>query len=78
MFSFVNLLFFYVHYSFQNSKRKSDLEDDAATKRTSGAIGTLKRIKYDNSFSNDVKKNFLYERNKIYRFSHQRNDRKIA
>jgi hypothetical protein len=54
------------------------LEDDAATKRTSGAIGTLKRIKYDNSFSNDVKKNFLYERNKIYRFSHQRNDRKIA
>jgi hypothetical protein len=36
-----------------NFKRKSDLEDDSTTKRTSAAIGTLKRIKYDNSFSND-------------------------
>jgi hypothetical protein len=31
------------------------LDDDSTTKRTGGAIGTLKRIKYDNSFSNDVK-----------------------
>jgi hypothetical protein len=38
----------------KNFKRKSDLEDDSTTKRTSAAIGTLKRIKYDNSFSNDV------------------------
>ncbi|CAF4417955.1 unnamed protein product, partial [Adineta steineri] len=37
-----------------NFKRKNELEDDSTTKRTSGAVGTLKRIKYDNSFSNDV------------------------
>ncbi|CAF0868296.1 unnamed protein product [Adineta steineri] len=36
-----------------NFKRKNELEDDSTTKRTSGAVGTLKRIKYDNSFSND-------------------------
>jgi hypothetical protein len=39
----------------KNFKRKTELDDDSTTKRTSGAVGTLKRIKYDNSFSNDVK-----------------------
>jgi hypothetical protein len=38
----------------KNFKRKSEPEDDSATKRTTAAVGSLKRIKYDNSFSNDV------------------------
>jgi hypothetical protein len=57
------------------------LEDDSTTKRTTAAIGTLKRIKYDNSFSNDVKK-FLFVffaiKIKLYIFSHQQNDQKIV
>ncbi len=44
----------------KNFKRKNDLDDDLTTKRTNPTttIGSLKRIKYDNSLSNDVKEIF--------------------
>jgi len=70
-----------IHLLFKNFKRKSDLDDDSTTKRTTGAIGTLKRIKYDNSFSNDVKTILFFILIKIkfsFFFSHQQNDQKIA